>query len=244
MLSGIPAVETGDYAVAHTRFAESLALFRELGDMWGIADATVNLANVAYRQGNYALARAHLDEVLAIEQERPDKWVLVRALSLMGEVARAQEDYATAATACVESASVARELGLMATIEAWSLRSLGYVACAEGDTRRAAAHFAESLALFRTSGTRLGIACCLVGLAVVASAEGQPERAARLFGAAAALLDTIKATLAPADRSDYERSVAALRAQLGAQQFAAAWADGQALTLEQAIAYAIDPEIT
>jgi hypothetical protein len=65
-----------------------------------------------------------------------------------------------------------------------------------------------------------------------------------LFGAATALLDAIKATLAPADRSDYERSVAALRAQLGAQEFAAAWANGQALTLEQAIGYAIAPKIT
>ena len=125
MLSGIPAAETGGYALAHARFAESLALFRELGDTWGIADATVNLANVAYRQGDYAVARAHLDEILAIEQERPDKWVLVRALSLIGEVARAQGDYTTAAAACAESVAVARELGLKATIEAWSLRSSG-----------------------------------------------------------------------------------------------------------------------
>ena len=78
----------------------------------------------------------------------------------------------------------------------------------------------------------------------MASADGQPERAVRLFGAAAALLDTLKASLAPADRNDYERTVATLRAQLGTQRFTAAWADGQALTLEQAIAYAIGPEIT
>jgi predicted ATPase/DNA-binding SARP family transcriptional activator len=244
MLSGIPAAETGDYALAHARFAKSLALFRELGDTWGIADATVNLANVAYRQGDYALARARLDEVLAIEQERPDKWVLVRALSLMGEVARTQGDYATAAAACAESIAVARELGLKATIEAWSLRSLGYVSCVQGDTHRAAAHFAESLALFRTSKARLGIACCLMGFAVVASADARPERAVRLFGAAAALLDTIKATLAPADRSEYERTVAALRGQLGTQEFAVAWEEGQALTLEQAIAYAIGATMT
>jgi non-specific serine/threonine protein kinase len=242
MLSGIPAAETGDYAIARARFDESLALFREVGDPWGIADTTVNLANVAYRQGDYATARARLAEVLAVEQETPDRWVFVRALSLMGEVARAQGDYATAAAACAESVAVARELGLKATIEAWSLRSLGYVACAEGDSQRAAACFAESLALFRTGDAKLGIACCLVGFAVVASRDGQPERAARLLGAAVRLLDTIKAELAPADRSDYEASVAGVRAQLSPQTFAEAWAHGQALTLEQAIAYAISPE--
>jgi hypothetical protein len=101
---------------------------------------------------------------------------------------------------------------------------------------------AESLALFRTGDAKLGIACCLVGFAVVASTDGQPERAARLLGAAVGLLDIIKADLAPADRSDYEASVARVHAQLGTQAFEAAWAHGQALTLEQAIAYAISPE--
>jgi hypothetical protein len=145
-----------------------------------------------------------------------------------------QGDYLIARSWLDASAAIARELGDKPSL-AYALvwRSLA-----------AAEHFAESLALFRTSGTRLGIACCLVGFAVVARADGQPERGVRLFGAAAALLDSVRATLAPADRSDYERAVAALRAQMGTQEFAAAWADGQVLTEEQAIAYAIGSELT
>jgi predicted ATPase/DNA-binding SARP family transcriptional activator len=241
MLAGLPAAETGDYAMAHARFAESLALFRALGDTWGIADTTVNLANVAYRQGNYAAARAQLADVLALEQEKPDRWIFVRALSLLGEVARAQGDYATAAAACAESVVVAKELGLQATIVAWSLRSLGYTTCAEGDTGRAAAHFAESLALFQTGEAKLGIASCLVGLAMVASMDGQPGRAVCLLGAAAGLLDALRGMLAPADASDYERTVAGLHDQLSTEDFAVFWAEGQALTLEQAIEYATGP---
>jgi hypothetical protein len=42
------------------------------------------------------------------------------------------------------------------------------------------------------------------------------------------------------DRDDYERDIALARAQLGEEAFTAAWATGQAMSLEQAIAYALE----
>ena len=44
----------------------------------------------------------------------------------------------------------------------------------------------------------------------------------------------------PIDRADYDRDVAAIRAQLDETTFAAAWAAGRALSLEQAIAEALN----
>jgi hypothetical protein len=44
----------------------------------------------------------------------------------------------------------------------------------------------------------------------------------------------------PVDRGDYERDVALARAQLGEEAFVIAWATGQAMSLEQAIAYALE----
>jgi hypothetical protein len=79
-------------------------------------------------------------------------------------------------------------------------------------------------------------------LAGVVSAQGQPERAARLFGAAAATRRLIGAPLAPTERSRYERLLAAVRAQLDEGTFAAAWAAGRTLPLEQAIAEALGEE--
>ena len=46
--------------------------------------------------------------------------------------------------------------------------------------------------------------------------------------------------LAPADRADHDRDVAAVRAALGEAAFAAAWAEGRAMTMEQAIAEALN----
>jgi hypothetical protein len=62
------------------------------------------------------------------------------------------------------------------------------------------------------------------------------------LGAAEALRETIGLPLAPVDRAAYERNVAAVRAQFDAASFAAAWAEGRAMTLEQAIAYALSED--
>jgi hypothetical protein len=78
-------------------------------------------------------------------------------------------------------------------------------------------------------------------MAAVASAQGQPARAARLWGAAAARRGALGTPLPPVEHAHYERTVAAARTALGEGAFAAAWAAGQTLPLEQAIAEAAHP---
>jgi hypothetical protein len=114
------------------------------------------------------------------------------------------------------------------------------VALSQGDYAAARGLIGESLALNRELGLKGDIASTLVGLARVSSAEGQPERAARLLGAAATLPDAIDVLPPPNERPDYEHTVATTRAQLDEQVWAAAWAEGKALSLEQAIAYALE----
>jgi hypothetical protein len=70
-------------------------------------------------------------------------------------------------------------------------------------------------------------------------AQGQPERAAQLFGTTAALFEVFDPHMDPTDRADYERAVAVTRAQLDEATFAAAWAAGRAITLEQVIVAAL-----
>jgi hypothetical protein len=81
----------------------------------------------------------------------------------------------------------------------------------------------------------MGIASCLEGLAEVAMGQGDPGRAARLFGAAEAVRLAIGAPLPLIQRVPYEQAVASVRAQLGQEAFEAAWAEGQTMSLEQAI---------
>jgi hypothetical protein len=67
-------------------------------------------------------------------------------------------------------------------------------------------------------------------------------RAATLFGAADALLTILGNRFLLVDQTFYERNLAVLRAQLPAADFDAAWEAGRKLTLEQAVAFALDPK--
>ena len=98
----------------------------------------------------------------------------------------------------------------------------------------------ESLILSRELGVKQGIAECLDGLAGVGVVLGVPERSARLLGAAEELREIISSPLPPADRAEVDGYVAAVRDALDEEAFEAAWAEGRAMTIEEAIEYALD----
>ncbi len=93
-------------------------------------------------------------------------------------------------------------------------------------------------------GDKTNVAYCPEGLAAFAASEGRVVRAARLWGTAEALLEKIEATVYPyaSDRSHYQREVDAARSQPEATAWEAAWSEGRAMTLEEAIEYALFDE--
>jgi hypothetical protein len=93
--------------------------------------------------------------------------------------------------------------------------------------------------IWRETGDNANVAKCLEGLGAVARARGAMTIAAHLWGAAEALRERVGAPHAPADRVRYDRELAAARLQCDASAWAAAWAAGRALPLEQAITIAI-----
>jgi DNA-binding CsgD family transcriptional regulator len=96
----------------------------------------------------------------------------------------------------------------------------------------------EGLLISHEIGYTLVSAWCLLGLAGVAASERQAERSARLFGAGQSLMQSIGGSLDPADRAEYDRSLAGARAHLDEAAWQKSYAEGQALTLDEAIAYA------
>ena len=109
----------------------------------------------------------------------------------------------------------------------------------EGDWQRALGRLGESLEVRREIGDMGGSAWCLERVAEVALAQGHLRKAASLLGAASALRASIGSVADPVDQPENESRLAALRAQLGEAQFAAAWEEGRKMTLDQAIAYAL-----
>jgi tetratricopeptide (TPR) repeat protein len=229
----------GDSGAAWALFEESLAIFREQGDKGGIRGSLIGLGGAARAQGDYGAARALLEESLAICRGQGDKGDIAQSLGQLGWVAHAQGDYGAARALFEESLAIFRELGSKQGI-AWLINGLGMTAHGQGDSGAARAFFEESLAIFREQGNKRGIVVGLEGLAAVAVAQGEPEHAARLFGSAEGLREAIGAGMPPAERAEHDRSVAAARTALGQEAFAAAWAEGRAMPLDEAVALALE----
>jgi hypothetical protein len=98
------------------------------------------------------------------------------------------------------------------------------------------------LPIWQDFGHRAAVAHEVECLGYIASAQGQNERAARLLGAAEAIRKTINSTLNGIELVEYEKEIAALRAGLDENKMQAAWAEGRALTMDQAIEYALQAE--
>jgi non-specific serine/threonine protein kinase len=146
-----------------------------------------------------------------------------------------------AADLCEESVALLRRLGGPGGI-AFALSPLADLACHRGEYARAKTLYMEELEFRQQYGEKRQIAQCLEGLAIVAGGQGQPARAARLISAAAQVRETVGMPRLPHKRASTERGLSTVRSALGAWAFEAAWAAGRAMTLEQAVAYALDED--
>ena len=236
---GNAATEGGDYPTASKYLEEALAIWREMGDKHGTARALISLGWAALRPGDNHLAQTRLEEALVLSRELGDTRSMGFELSGLGEVALRQGDYKRAAQLVEESLKLRRQLGNKWGIGV-SLGTLGWVAMRQGDRKRAIARLGESLSVRQEIGDKGGCAWCLERLAEIALAQSHAEKAVRLFSAAAALRDSIGSVIDPVDQPQYERRLASMRAGLGEERFEAAWDEGRTLTLEQAIAHALE----
>ena len=241
--AGILASAQDDYAQAVTLMEASLELLRKIQDKTNIAATLVWLGSLTYDHGEHEQAKAFYSDGLTLCRElgAAGKRPLAFALDRLGEIARHQGDPAAALSFHEESLALWRELGSKDGI-ACALHNLGFLAHGQGDDAQAVSYFRKGLALVRELKDKRGIAEAMAGLAVVAGVQGQADRAAQLFGQTEALLISIGASLDLADQVEHDKGMADVRARLGAAAFEKTRAEGRAMTLEQAIAYALAAE--
>ncbi len=249
---GYTATEMGDYAPAFSLINEALGIMRELKDLIGIERALRQLGWHKFRTGDLEEAAKFFEEALPLARQIGSKYEMSIILSGLADVKLRQGDSVRAAALEEESLQLAREIGYTWRVPA-SLGSLARIALHRGDLEKAATLLGESLPLRREMGERGGTAWCLEKFAEIALTQGKREsvskrdedfrRAARLFGAAASLRTLISSTVDLVDVPEYERLLAIVREQLGLNAFETNWAEGQAMTLEQAIEYALEATV-
>jgi predicted ATPase/transcriptional regulator with XRE-family HTH domain len=234
---GMVVTHQDEATQARSLHEESLALFQVMQDAWGVALALRNLGMVARVQGDAEGASALYEQSLRAFRDVRDKWGLIVVLNGLGEIGRSQGHYDRAAALYEESLALSRQVRDK-WLSAMILHNLAHVAQHQGVYEQASALIEESLRLWRDLGNKPGMALCLFALAGVAIKVGNPKQAVRLFGAAEALFERKVIRTAFVDQAEYTRNLAAARAELDEVIFAALWAEGKMMTLEEVTASA------
>ena len=236
---GALAYRQGNLDEACLLLEEGLVLWQELENLSGIAPTFYYLARISHAQGYYENTTFLYNKTLDLFQRLADKAGYIYTLESMGRAAHVQADYATARQRYQESLKLSRAVGHNG-FTAGILTDLGHLAMIENNYAEARRLYTESLTLFKRTGEKQDIIKCLVGWVNLAQTTGQTEQATKVCGAVEVLLQTTMGHLVSPEQEIYRRTVVALRAQLDELTFNKIWTEGQIMTLDQAVAYALE----
>jgi predicted ATPase len=233
------AEEQGDYATAQVLGEQLLAVVVAQQDTRLMARTYNLLGIIALDLEDYARARACFEQSVPLFRVLGDEQGMATAQANLGIILQQAGEWQQAEQSFQEALVIYRRYEDTMMV-AYLLVYLAHGAYRQQQWAAAAAQYRESLVALEAFGARRAMAECLYGLSWVAQAAGQARQAARLLGAAAALHQATETALSPWLVPWQQQAEAAGRAMLGDATFTAAWAAGQALSLEEAIADALD----
>jgi predicted ATPase/class 3 adenylate cyclase len=239
---GWMANNRGEFATARSRLKESLAMCRELDDRQGIAWslARLGLVELFDAEGTPAAARPLLEESLALSRSVGDRWGTAWTLTLVAIEAIQRGQLAEARALAQESMTIWREVGEQRHL-GYALVFLGLVALLQGDVATARAGWRDALVMAAELGDKWGVCLDLYTFAILGTAQAQPERALRLEGAASALRAAIgRVALPTIITATVQQMLGQARQALAEEAQGLAAAEGRAMTLEQAVTYALE----
>jgi DNA-binding CsgD family transcriptional regulator len=181
------------------------------------------------------------EESLALERKRGSPVGISANLGNMGYAELVRGDLERARALHEESLAFAKEAKDQELVADW-LMGLGIAATLRGDPERAQAPLRESLAMHLEMGRMIDVAENLEGLAEAAGTLGKHLRAMRLWGRAVALREDIGVPWRPAERRLHEPQLVAARSRLDEATREAAFEEGKAMGLEEAVEYALSEE--
>jgi tetratricopeptide (TPR) repeat protein len=223
-------------------FEKAVKLFKKVGDL---ESATENMLNLVMRHminSNLQLAQKRLDEVVKISQNLNSKELKAEILHNSGCIALIRGDYEKANSNLLEAMAIAQELGHRTTF-LWTYVRLGYVALREGNLVKAGSIFIETTNDFQKDQNAYGIVFTLEGMASLYITLGKANIAARLIGWANAAREKIEDTRPRLEQADVDKIISACIGKIGQAAFSEAYDQGQKMTLDEAVTYALNEAV-
>jgi tetratricopeptide (TPR) repeat protein len=232
---------TGNTTKAADVLEENLTIARGTGDVRTIASALYNLAFAYVERREFARAREAFEEAGRIHRSLRNKYGIALVLINLGYVALLEGNYERAASELGKGLNEAEEAGSPTWIFA-GRRYLALLALLEGRIDEAEGVLADLSDEQRDEIAGEEVAHWLDDLAAAAAAKEEATRAARLWGAADSAFEALGLALLEEDRLLRGRFMPRTRESLGHASWHAAWTEGHAMTITEAIDYALERE--
>jgi tetratricopeptide (TPR) repeat protein len=237
------AISQEDYSRAESLLTEGLAVAQAKGDKLSLTIICKQLAELAENRGDNRGAKASYTQSLHIARELGKKSSIADALTDLSRMAFQEGDAATARSLMLDSLALFREVGITFSMVD-SLVFLARYALAQDEHATAYAYLAESLSLSVEAAYPWGLVSSLENFAVLIAARMRNDltigvRSTRLWAKAAALREQHDLSLSAPGQEQQEHAIQPLRSHLGEDAWAAAWTEGRAMTMEQAVKYAL-----
>lgn len=217
---------------------QALLIARKHKDKHNIARALSMLGLDLTDEHNYSAAQSAFLESAVLFEEVQDEWGHAHAFMCLGHKFSSEDDLPNALSWFEQALLVCRKTGDR-FLENVILRGIAITCLKQNNLSSALAALRESLLLAHQVDSKLEIAATLSRLGNMAQRAGNPARAVTLYWVAKKLFDLVGAQ-AQRFEFDLNQALAPCRAELSKTAFAEAVERGRTMTMEQAIAFALE----
>ena len=217
---------------------EGLEIFKELNDSGGLATAYANLSRWAVSNGDFEESQKYITLLQGVTKNTPASFQSGLQIIGLAYHARFLREFETAKKHFEEGLKMFERVGhkgfmtMMTAEVAHTERAMGNYAKAKNT-------YTETIKALQDVGNRPGVAHQLECFAMIAIVEEEPQRAAKLFGAAEAIRELTGHKRTGEEEAEEAQFMSRLRAMLPEAEFNALWAEGRAMTMEEAIELAL-----
>jgi predicted ATPase len=224
------------------KYDQLLKVFQEAGDSWGMATMLSDMSRELEQGGDFIGSQQALEQSLRLFRECGDRISASKANVILAYLAVVHGKYTDARSQLEEILHFYRQAHLYYLIDI-PLWLLGVIAVREGDNIRAKSLYTECLLFDQQMGLPRQFAECFIGFASIAIAEQNFERAVQLLSVGEANATARVNPLENIDQIELKRLTAILREEFGDAKLETLASRGRAMTVEQAIAYALEDNL-
>jgi predicted ATPase/class 3 adenylate cyclase len=239
LVASLSLESAGQLDQAETALKEALALARSEENGFVISWVLNTLARVTARlHGDMQAAWDLTEEALRLANDAEMVWQVADVYEMRGYLAAHSGRYEEARLWFEKAMDAFRDVGADFSV-LLNKSNLAHLERQFGHHQQALERYRETIVGFHDVGQLGAVAHQLECFGFLAIEDDQNERALKLFAAADGLREKVASPMTSDEQTYFDEQIKVLRQKLDAHQFDRIWTNGRALTMEQALDFAV-----